>query len=150
MNSSCEGLSPSRLRATRSPSWASGSCSAARRLRSSFGSAALSARPVSRARLAETSPTAQASLLAGSYRTRRGAAKFGGEWGSLNAIGELSHFETDGYRDHSAAQREHLNTKLRLGLGEASSGSLASFKKAGLPSRSKIGMVIRCPFQPRR
>src|SRR5436309_2509508 len=36
-----------------------------------------------------SSPTAQASLLAGSYRTRRGAAKFGGEWGSLNAIGEL-------------------------------------------------------------
>src|SRR2546426_2584397 len=67
-----------------------------------------------------SSPTAQASLLAGSYRTRRGAAEFGGGWGRLNASGELSHFETDGYRDHSAAQREHLNTKLRLGLGEAS------------------------------
>ncbi|HUQ77104.1 MAG TPA: TonB-dependent receptor [Burkholderiales bacterium] len=58
-------------------------------------------------------PTAEADLLLGSYRTHRGALKFGGQFGAMNAIGDVSRFETDGYRQHSATTRDHLNAKLK-------------------------------------
>jgi iron complex outermembrane receptor protein len=60
-------------------------------------------------------PTGEASLLLGSYQTWRSALKFGGQSGAVNGIGELSHFESNGYRDHSAVTREHLNAKLKVG-----------------------------------
>src|SRR5437660_275343 len=60
-------------------------------------------------------PTAEADLLLASYRTWRSALKFGGQWDGVNAIGDVSRFETDGYREHSAAQRDHLNAKLKYG-----------------------------------
>src|SRR5205823_3210854 len=60
-------------------------------------------------------PTGEADLLLGSYRTWRGELKFGGQWDQVNAIGELSRFETDGYRQHSAATRDHFNGKLKYG-----------------------------------
>src|SRR5437763_3118372 len=60
-------------------------------------------------------PTAEADLLLGSYRTWRSALKFGGQWGGVNAIGDVSRFETDGYRQHSAVQRDHFNAKLKYG-----------------------------------
>ena len=60
-------------------------------------------------------PTAEADLLLASYRTWRSALKFGGQWDGVNAIGDVSRFETDGYREHSAAQRDHFNTKLKYG-----------------------------------
>ncbi|HYY60466.1 MAG TPA: TonB-dependent receptor plug domain-containing protein, partial [Burkholderiales bacterium] len=41
-------------------------------------------------------PTGEADLLFGSYRMRRGALRFGGQWDGVNAIGELSRFQTDG------------------------------------------------------
>jgi iron complex outermembrane receptor protein len=71
-------------------------------------------------------PTLEGDLLAGSYRTRRAGVKFGGQWGSLNAIGDLSRFETNGYRDHSAAQRDHLNAKLRYGFTDDTSVTLVA------------------------
>lgn len=66
-------------------------------------------------------PTAEADLLAGDYDTWRGALKFGGQWGRLNAIADLSRFDTNGYRQHSAATRDHLNAKFRFSLTDASS-----------------------------
>lgn len=71
-------------------------------------------------------PTGDASVLFGSYGAKRGALKFGGQWGSLNAIGDASRFETDGYRDHSAAQRDQLNGKLRYGMGSDTSVTLVA------------------------
>ncbi len=62
-------------------------------------------------------PTAEVGLYAGSYDTWRSAFKFGGQWGDLNAIGDLSRFSTDGYRDHSAAVRDQYNAKGRIRLG---------------------------------
>ena len=63
-------------------------------------------------------PTGEADLLFGSYRTWRGALKYGGQWGPLNGIADVSRFETDGYRQHSAATRDHLNAKLKYQLQE--------------------------------
>jgi iron complex outermembrane receptor protein len=61
-------------------------------------------------------PTGEAALTLGSYDSWRAGLLFGGQWSALNAIGDLSRFKTDGYRDHSAARRDHLNAKLRYRL----------------------------------
>src|SRR5947207_5367200 len=60
-------------------------------------------------------PMAEADLLFGSYGTWRAGLRFGGQFGALNALGDVSRFETDGYRQHSAALRDHLNAKFKLG-----------------------------------
>ena len=36
----------------------------------------------------------------------------------LNGIADISRFHTNGYRDHSEANRDHFNTKLRYALGD--------------------------------
>ncbi len=66
-------------------------------------------------------PTVEASGFMGDFGTSRGALKFGGTWGNLNGIVDASHFETDGWRRHSAATRDQLNAKLRVSLSEATS-----------------------------
>src|SRR5438045_5408154 len=63
---------------------------------------------------APSEPTGEADVLFGSYRTWRAGLKFGGQFGALNALGDLSRFETDGYRQHSAALRDQLNAKFRV------------------------------------
>ena len=60
-------------------------------------------------------PTGEADLLLGSYRTWRAALKFGGQWGDVNALGDLSRFESDGYREHSWVRRDLFNAKLTDG-----------------------------------
>jgi iron complex outermembrane recepter protein len=66
-------------------------------------------------------PTGEAGLFIGSYDTWKAALKYGGQWGRLNAIGELSRFQTNGYRAHSAATRDHLNAKFRYALSDSTS-----------------------------
>jgi iron complex outermembrane receptor protein len=73
-----------------------------------------------------TVPTLWGDVSAGSYGSWRAAAKFGGQWGRLNGLGDLSHFETDGYREHSAATREQANAKLKIGLQDRSSLTLVA------------------------
>src|SRR5712691_7875359 len=63
-------------------------------------------------------PTLTQSGAAGSYGTSRSALKFGGQSGALNYIGGASHFETGGYRDHSAAEKDLGNAKLKLALSD--------------------------------
>jgi iron complex outermembrane receptor protein len=57
-------------------------------------------------------------LLIGDYGTRRIGMQAGGESGALNYIGDWSQFHTDGYRDHSAANRQQFNGKLKWLAGE--------------------------------
>src|SRR2546425_542205 len=58
-------------------------------------------------------PTAEAGLILGSYGTWREAMKFGGQSGELGGIASLSHFHTEGYRQHSEANRDLANGKLK-------------------------------------
>lgn len=62
-------------------------------------------------------PTLDAGYTAGSFGMRRASARFGGEAGALNYMLSASRFETDGYREHSAATREQENAKLKLSIG---------------------------------
>ena len=63
-------------------------------------------------------PTLSGDLLVGDYGTRRIGVQAGGESGALNYIGDWSQFHTDGYRDHSAANRQTFNGKLKWLAGE--------------------------------
>ncbi len=61
-------------------------------------------------------PTVRPSLSIGSYDSYRAGINLGGTAGPLNYVVDASRFDTDGYRDHSAARRDHLNAKFRIGF----------------------------------
>ncbi|HEY1898208.1 MAG TPA: TonB-dependent receptor [Steroidobacteraceae bacterium] len=56
----------------------------------------------------------------GSLDTQRYSALVGGDTGPVNYILDVSHFQTDGYRRHSEAQRNLLNSKVRVKLDDVS------------------------------
>jgi iron complex outermembrane receptor protein len=60
------------------------------------------------------------TLEYGSMNTQRYAALVGGDSGPVNYIMDVSHFQTDGYRQHSEASRNLLNSKVRLKLDDVS------------------------------
>jgi iron complex outermembrane receptor protein len=62
----------------------------------------------------------EADAAFGSFGTRRGEIKASGQSGGLNYVLDASDFLTDGYRDHSAAERKTYNGKLRFKLDDAS------------------------------
>jgi iron complex outermembrane receptor protein len=86
-------------------------------------------------------PTGEASLLAGSYDTWRAGLLFGGQWGPLNAIGDLSRFDTNGYRDHSAAVRDHLNAKLGYRLNPDTSLTLVANSLRQPQTQDPLGLT---------
>jgi iron complex outermembrane recepter protein len=61
---------------------------------------------------------------AGTFGSRRYALTGSGDTGVLNYVVAASHFETDGYRVHSAAERNIFNAKLRLQLAGGSTLTL--------------------------
>ena len=63
-------------------------------------------------------PTAQAQVVGGSYGTWNAIAKFGGEERGVNFSVVANHFATGGYRDHSEAQRDQFNAKLKFAFGD--------------------------------
>jgi iron complex outermembrane receptor protein len=91
-------------------------------------------------------PTFTAGFLAGSYGTWREAAKFGGQFGSVNGIGSLSHFHTDGYRQHSVTNRDLANAKLRLGLGSDTSVTVVANAVDQPQTQDPLGLT-RAQFQ---
>ncbi len=65
-------------------------------------------------------PTLSLNGWGGSYGSKRVDLKFGGNAGPFNYIIDASRFDTDGYRDHSATQRDHLNSKFKYSFDNAS------------------------------
>ena len=66
-------------------------------------------------------PTITPYYSFGSYETWRAGLKFGGQLGDLNYIANASHFETDGYRDHSSAIKDQFNSKFKVKLSDSTS-----------------------------
>jgi len=56
-------------------------------------------------------------FAAGSFGTWRANAGASGRSGGTDYTFDYTHFETDGYRDHSEAERESLNGKLNFAVG---------------------------------
>jgi iron complex outermembrane receptor protein len=63
-------------------------------------------------------PQLRASYGAGSDGQRRAQGSVSGSEGPLDYLLSASHFQTDGWRDHSAARRDVQNAKLGWDLGE--------------------------------
>jgi iron complex outermembrane receptor protein len=64
-------------------------------------------------------PVFSLSGLYGSFSTYKLDAQYGGQHGPLNIVVDTSRFETNGYRDHSSARRDHVNAKFKYDLGNA-------------------------------
>ncbi|HEY8605646.1 MAG TPA: TonB-dependent receptor [Noviherbaspirillum sp.] len=62
--------------------------------------------------LAPDAPVANASIGAGSFGQREFGFSVGAGTATLGGLLDVSHYETDGWRDHSAAERRQLNGKL--------------------------------------
>lgn len=75
----------------------------------------------------------QATAAAGSLGVQRYSLKASGATDEVNYVVDASHFQTDGYRDHSVAERDNINGKLRLDLG---GGSTLTF----------VGNAVETPY----
>ena len=64
-------------------------------------------------------PTLTFGTEAGSYGLQKPALKIAGGGDALGYVASYSQFDTDGYRDHSAAQRNIGNVKLDWKVGES-------------------------------
>jgi iron complex outermembrane receptor protein len=84
-----------------------------------------------------TDPVVEPSVFVGSYDTWKASLRFGGH----NVLGELSRFDTEGYRDHSAATRDQLNAKLALGAFTVVANSLRQ------PDSQDPGGLNRAQFE---
>lgn len=62
----------------------------------------------------------------GAFATQRYALNAAGERGGVNYVVDAAHFQTDGYRDHSSAERNNFNSKVRVDLGTASKLTLVA------------------------
>lgn len=73
--------------------------------------------------LTEDSPKspieANAGVMFGSYGTQKETLRAAGSEGNFEYLVNYSKFETDGYRDHSAADKEQLTAKLKFNLTES-------------------------------
>jgi iron complex outermembrane receptor protein len=63
-------------------------------------------------------PELRMSLDMGPDGLRRYGVQAAGQSGALNYVIDVSDFETDGWRENSAAERQHLNAKLRWDASE--------------------------------
>ena len=65
-------------------------------------------------------PRIDYSIAGGSFGTLRQSLKASGSSGAVDYLLSGSHFRTDGYRDHGAAQRDIVNGKLGIDLSDGS------------------------------
>lgn len=78
-----------------------------------------------------TAPVVNASAGAGSYGQRQLGAGLAGGSGNLGGMLDVSHYQTDGYRDHSAAERTQINGKAlwKLSADTTLTGIVSSFNQ---------------------
>jgi iron complex outermembrane receptor protein len=62
----------------------------------------------------------------GDLGTHRYALMVGGTAGASNYVLDAAHFETEGFRDHSRAERNNLNSKVRISLDDVSKLTLVA------------------------
>ena len=65
-------------------------------------------------------PAVTPNFAIGSNHTARSGLKFSGVSGAVDAVLDINRFTTQGYRDHSAAQRNLANAKFGIALDDSS------------------------------
>ncbi|HEV8312258.1 MAG TPA: TonB-dependent receptor [Burkholderiaceae bacterium] len=86
-------------------------------------------------------PTLAANVAGGSDGTLRLGAKASGAEGALGYVISASRFRTDGYRDHSAAQRDIGNAKLSWNTGESGKLTLVANSVALPRAEDPLGLT---------
>jgi iron complex outermembrane receptor protein len=87
-------------------------------------------------------PTIGGDFFYGRYGTWRAGAKLGG----YNALLDASRFETDGYREHSAARRDHFNLKFKYPLRADTSLTLVGNQLRQPDTEDPLGLT-RAQFE---
>jgi iron complex outermembrane receptor protein len=90
---------------------------------------------------APASGLVEATAEGGSFSTQRYALRGGGATGSANYILDAAHFSTDGYRDHSHAERNTANGKLRIDLGARARLTLVANAVGTPPVDDPLGLT---------
>jgi iron complex outermembrane receptor protein len=62
----------------------------------------------------------------GTFNTQRYAVKTEGDDGTVNYVVDAAHFQTDGYRFHSDAERNNFNAKLRFATSDSATLTLVA------------------------
>jgi iron complex outermembrane receptor protein len=70
--------------------------------------------------------TVTGSAWVGDFGSSKIGLKAGGQQGSVNYVAGVARYDTDGYRDHSAAIRDNFNSKLRLDVNQDTSVTLVA------------------------
>jgi iron complex outermembrane receptor protein len=87
-------------------------------------------------------PAVAGDFFFGKYGTWRAGVKLGG----FNSLLDASRFETDGYRDHSAARRDHFNLKFKYGLTPDTSLTLVGNQLRQPQTQDPLGLT-RAQFE---
>lgn len=84
----------------------------------------------------------RAGLVGGRYGTGRASVNLrGGGDGAFGYNLDFTHFETDGYRAHSAAERESANAKLTWALGDGGKLSLLANRVSIPDAQDPLGLT---------
>lgn len=70
--------------------------------------------------------TVTGSAWVGDFGSSKLGLKAGGQQGSVNYVAGVGRYDTDGFRDHSAATRDNFNSKLRLNISDDTSVTLVA------------------------
>lgn len=95
-------------------------------------------------------PELSATLLAGSHGSRRGLAKFAGDWGGINAVLSASRWDSNGYRDWSSGLKDQMNARLRLDGGQGTTLTLLANRLDQPDNRDPLGLSAAQVAQDRR
>src|SRR5687768_7453945 len=87
-------------------------------------------------------PMVGSELFVGSYDTWRAAIRLAG----FHTLLDASRFETDGYRDHSAARRDHFNLKFKHALTPATSFTIVGNQLRQPQTQDPLGLT-RAQFE---
>jgi iron complex outermembrane receptor protein len=86
-------------------------------------------------------PTLSATLIAASHGTSRIGFQYGGQRGPVNAVVDVSRFETEGFRAHSATRRDQSNAKVRFDLGSAGTLTLVANALGQPGTKDPLGLT---------
>jgi iron complex outermembrane receptor protein len=95
-------------------------------------------------------PTLGGRLYRGSYDTSKWTAQYGAQHGRLNLNVAASAFRTDGYRDHSAARRDHAHGKFKLDAGRGGTFTLVADALDQPETLDPLGLTAAQVAQNRR
>lgn len=95
-------------------------------------------------------PELSATLLAGSNGSRRGMARFAGDWEGVNVVLSASRLDSDGYRDWSSGRKAQMNARLLLDNGKGTTLTLLANRLEQPDNRDPLGLTAAQVSQDRR